>query len=63
MANTKVAYRHSDADGVFAFHQADGKLVEITADKAYSTADAGEIAYLDTVSFVKRAKSDSGKEE
>lgn len=58
MASSKVSYQHVDQDGSFGFHQGDGKLVEITADKSYSTADPGEIAYLDTVRFVKRTKKD-----
>ena len=55
---TKVTFKHVDPEGAFSFHKADGSLVEITADKPYATGDPSEVAYLDTVRFVKRA---SGK--
>lgn len=59
----KVSYQHTDEDATFAFNRADGSLVEITASSKYTTDDPAEIAYLDTVRFVKRAtKSAGGKE-
>lgn len=57
----KVAFVNRDETGVFSFHKADGSTVQVDA-KGYSTDDPGEIAYLDTVPFVKRATSGGGKE-
>lgn len=60
---SKVAYLNVDDDGTFSFNKPDGTLVEI-ASKQYTTDDPREIAYLDTVPYVKRArKSAGGKEE
>lgn len=56
----KVAFQHVDPDGRFTFHRADGSQVDVDA-KGYSTDDPGDIAYLDSVSFVKRAKPAGGK--
>lgn len=58
----EAAYVNVDKDGVFTFHRSDGAAVEVKSDKPFETDDPGEIAYLDTVPFVKRAgKSGGGK--
>lgn len=59
---SKVAYVNVEDNGTFSFHGADGKLVEVTGAKGYQTSDPGEIAYLDQVPFVKRAKQAGGEE-
>lgn len=56
----EAAYVNVDKDGVFTFHRADGTAVEVKGDKPFETDDPGEIAYLDSVSFVKRAGKPGG---
>jgi hypothetical protein len=58
----KVAFVNRDENGVFSFHTVDGKVVHVDGGKGHSTDDQAEIAYLDTVPFVKRATSGGGKE-
>lgn len=59
---SKVAYLHVEPDGCFTFHRPDGSQVDVDAAKGYSTDDPGDIAYLDSVPFVKRAgKTGGGK--
>lgn len=57
----KVTFVNVEQDGRFSFHRSDGTLADVDA-KGYQTEDPGEIAYLDTVPFVKRAKTAGGKE-
>jgi hypothetical protein len=54
-----VAYVNAEKDGRFSFYRADGSEV-VVAQKPYETDDPIEIAYLDSVEFVKRAAAKSG---
>ena len=57
-----VTFVNRDEDGVFSFHVVGGELVQVSS-RGYATDDAVEIAYLDTVPFVKRAKKQASGEE
>jgi hypothetical protein len=52
----KVAYVHAEKDGRLSFYRADGSEV-VVAQKPYETDDPAEIAYLDSLEFINRAKS------
>lgn len=51
----QVSYVHVEETGSFGFHVGNGELVEVLHSPPYVTDDPGQIAYLDTVPFVKRA--------
>ena len=58
----KVAYVNKSADGRFTFYRPDGSEIEI-GEKPFETNDPSEIAYLDSVEFIKRATSKSSKDD
>jgi hypothetical protein len=56
-----VAYVNTEKDGRFSFYRADGSEVVIS-EKPFETDDANEIAYLESVPFVRRASKSGGKD-
>lgn len=57
----KVSYQHVDPTGRFSFTAPNG-AERVVGDKPFATDNLVEIAYLDSVPFVKRAGKRAGEE-
>ena len=60
-ADTTVAYVHAEKDGRLTFHRPDGSEA-VVGQKPYETDDPTEIAFLDSLDFVKRQTKSGGKD-